>query len=348
MNISATRKKLKAAYRRYRTILLLTYQLDEKEKQQIDENYAKIDKLRSEKLLPGLKTIQKEIERLSNEYGITGNLESLELTLDDAKDNKPLIFVSKHELESVCSKYEKIMSGFPRLPKHARIGIEKFGVRRKERLVEIELYILEATLFEDMASLWNATIEASRIIEGKRSKILTKRIIALQRATAKAAFNLLEGFLNGLAFNILLTDDIELSDKDAEVLKEWDEKRKRSIQLSLRDKLIKYQRIAVGAQHPPITEDNCPEMAKLLIMHEEMRHALIHPTPMPKPKNDSNWNIRELVYLNLTTEQVGELCDLTIELIFKIAHVTHNKFGDVDMWLVRRIPNGTFAEVAFS
>ena len=47
-----------------------------------------------------------------------------------------------------------------------------------------------------------------------------KKQNSLNRATIKSAFNLLEGYLNGLAFDILITDVERLSENQKKQLKE--------------------------------------------------------------------------------------------------------------------------------
>ena len=52
--------------------------------------------------------------------------------------------------------YDLALLIFPHLPPHALISIDVLGIDNSKTF---EVYMLEASLFEDMASLWNATWE---------------------------------------------------------------------------------------------------------------------------------------------------------------------------------------------
>ena len=61
----------------------------------------------------------------------------------------------------------------------------------------------------------------------------------------------------------------------------------------------------------------------------------------------SNLDIRETVYIQLSTEEVAELCDLAVDLIEKINKTNEEKFGKVDLWLHRRDEPGRFPDETF-
>src|SRR5262249_30494498 len=118
-------------------------------------------------------------------------------------ESASLAFFPKHLLASMFAHYERVFPAFLALPPHGLVGIDIHGVRDNR---SIETYLLEATLFEDMATLFNATLEEWDELESQPqpSKPGLKRLEALMRATAKAAFNLLEGYVNGIGYDIVL------------------------------------------------------------------------------------------------------------------------------------------------
>jgi hypothetical protein len=239
------------------------------------------------------------------------------------------------------ASYEQLLSHVPELPPHARIGIDVRGVLDKSKL---EVFLLEAALFEDMASLWNLTLATAEPYKPNTDKQVFKRTLALTRATAKAAFNFIEGYLNGMATDILEVDVVSESDKTK--LQEWDEQRDRVRFLSLRDKLLQYPKIAVNAPHPLLSETNCPEIKLIVKLEQEIRHSLIHPTPLFDVRRSEYY--REGAYYRLHKESVAELCDCVVELVFKLNAAIGEKYAKVDHWLYRRNQEGTFPPEAFT
>jgi len=239
-------------------------------------------------------------------------------------------------------RYERVLPIFSKLPLHARIIIDVFAINRER---ELETFQLEAALFEDMATLWNALLDAESFVN-ERHVVGIKRRNALMRAVARAVFSLLEGMLNCIALDILIGRSSSLSQDDRDKLEERDSRREKSRLLSLRDKLLQYPRIALGNPHPPLQESNCPEMAFLLGKEETIRHALIHPTPLVR--DQENLFTRESAYLMLSTKDVGELCDSVISLIEKLLRTVGPDFGDAELWIHRRGENGRFPPECFT
>jgi hypothetical protein len=208
----------------------------------------------------------------------------------------------------------------------------------------IDIFQLELSIFYDMAILWNSAFDVanSTCQSDAVNPIRIKRLAAILRATAKAAFNLLEAYLNGMGLDILLTRQV--SEKDKTRLTEWDEAKSRPSLLSLRDKLLQYPKIALQAAHPPINEATCPAMKRLLELEQDVRHALIHPTPRVNKSRPSE--LRERVHLGFTLPEAAEVVDCVIELILKLSETTNHMFGNVNYWLYRREPSGLFPNEA--
>lgn len=193
-----------------------------------------------------------------------------------------------------------------------------------------------------MATLWNAAATATEAEEPQTTVPDTKRAAALSRATAKAAFNLLEGYLNGLAVDVQLL--FTVSAKEKTLLQEWDEAKNRPVRLSLRDKILEYVKLAAHAQHPPVQESNSKAMQVVLATETAVRHALIHPTPRLLTGEAT---YRENVYLNLTLQQVEGVCDAVSELIPQIGAAVGPSFGDVDLWLFDRNESNRYPDRTF-
>lgn len=344
---SNLRKKVGLMYRKYRAIMIFTSGITRSERKKIDRSLKILPTLTRREILSRLPELEKLLKELSERYGVKGTLSQMEYLIN-AKSPLPgetnLLLSKFHIQDELFDHYERALPIFSDLPPHARIGIDVFGLRKQER--KMEFVLLEASLFEDMAALWNNTLEVSKLVsaDSNENAELIKLKNALKRATAKAVFNLLEGYLNGIALDISLTRDIT----PAETIKltEWDAQHSRPRPLSLRDKLLQYPKIALKKKHPPLDENNCPEMAKTLELEQRIRHSLIHPKPGVEHGSGAG-AVRETVYIQLSTEEVAELCDLVIELIGKINRTVEEKFGKVDLWLQRRDESGRFPDETF-
>ena len=340
-SLSLRRRKAEDLYRKFRAILILTNRLDPIERMKIDYTLKSIPTASPKWIDSRIPELSKEVKRLSLVFGVIGSTSDMENYIDFDNDEKyPINFVPKYDMDQFFKNYERILPDYSGFPPHALIGIELEGVPNKNNIV---VFILEASLFEDMAALWNATLDVMEQAKAQNNIILHKQETAFKRATAKAAFNLLEGYLNGMALDILKTKRVSLKDKAK--LTEWDQDRERPKFLTLRDKLLQYPKIALGVTHPPLDESRCSYMAEVLDLEQSVRHALIHPTP--KIDGRPEYGYRELVLFQLTVEEVGHLCDIVIELIFELHKITNGAFGRINNWLHRREPNGRFANNAF-
>ncbi len=346
---SNLRKKVELMYRKYRVIMIFATGITQTERRKIDRSLKVLPTLSRREILARLPELKKLLDELSDRYGVKGNLKQME-NLINGKSTIPgdtHLLLTKFDIqEKLFDHYERALPIFSDLPAHARIGIDVFGIRKQKR--KFEFVLLEASLFEDVAALWNNTLEVSELLRTTQNDNpeLIKRKNALKRATAKAVFNLIEGYLNGIALDILLIQDTTPVEKIK--LKEWDEESSRPRPLSLRDKLLQYPKIALKTKHPPLDERNCQEMAKILELEQRIRHSLIHPKPEPEVEHIcSAYRIREIVYIQLSTDEVAELCDLSVGLIRKISNTIGEEFGKVDLWLNRRDESGRFPEETF-
>src|SRR5258706_557764 len=338
-----TKSKIILLYRQYRAILILTNNLSATERGKIDRSLDRLPQMEIEEIRKKLPKIQELTRKLFNVYGVIGTLDEFELLSAVSKREKGsshINYVAKSYIERVFAHYEHVIPIFSELPPHARIGIP-YGIEIKG---EIEVFILEVSLFEDMAALWNTSLELSNSLKLEYSKERKKQMNALLRATTKAVFNFIEGYLNSLALDILTTQAV--SPKDEILLTEWDETKKRPVFLTLRDKLLKYPKIAIGALEPPLSESNCPELVQIVAFEKELRHPLTHPNPQISPK-DKSFD-REQMYMNIEITEVAQICDLTIELIHKIDKVMNHQYGGVNNWLIKRENTGYFPEKVFT
>lgn len=335
------RRRIHRMYRKYRAILVLTNATTADDRIRVDSNLSRLTRMPAAKLRANAKELDRELKRLVDHYGVVASLEELEKVFDQPLKRQGTVqYISKYDLSAMFEHYERALPIFPHLPQHGRVAVDTAAVRTDRSLA---WFVLEASLFEDMAALWNAAVAASRIAERTESTLPQfKLATSLRRATVKAAFNLIEGYLNGIALDVLLLRKVP---PEIEVkLEEWDPERNRPVRLTLRDKILQYVKIACAVEHPPIQESNSAAMRTILEAESRVRHALIHPTARVTPEDTAS---RETVFFDLSLEAVAEICDAVVALIREIAAVVGNDFGDVGWWTYERTEDECYPEAAF-
>ncbi len=340
---SNLRRRADNAYREYRAILIIANLLTGQERRWIDRSVEVLPSLPRPRLNAEYRIIRQKLGELRRKLGTKADLPALEKLLSTPTRKGSILYVPKLVMESdYLSHYGRVWPHVASLPPHALIGIDTTGVMHPTR-PETNWKLLEASLFEDMASLWNATLDAASVFSKSADAVTIKSLDALTRATARAAFALLEGYLSGLGYDLLLTETLPL--ENANDLAEWNQKTGRRRWLTLRDKLLRYPKIALGVEHPPLQEDNCPEMKFILEKEEPVRHALIHPTPKVEPWRETAH--RQQAFYELTVKDTEKIVDAVINLIRKINFVVQERFGKVDRWLHDRGADGRFAGEVF-
>lgn len=330
--VDTFRERMVRAYRKYRAILILTNGVCADDRIYLDSTAARIGTMPAARLRSRAKDLFAAVRRAEQLYGVIGSLEQLEaITSQPPQGEGTVMYLAKAAVSQLFTRYDRALPNFDRMPPHARIGIDIAAVQID--VGKVSIFHLEASLFEDMAALWNAAASASQRDE-TTAPTEVKTAVALRRATIKAAFNLLEAYVNGIALDILLLRNVP--PEIEATLDEWDAARNRPVRLSLRDKLLQYPKIAMQVEHPPVQESNSPAMATVLAAEALLRHALIHPTARVSPGENHS---REQTLMDMPLSEVGLICDAIVALIRQIGGMLPPEFGDVNMWVFDRTNN---------
>lgn len=182
------------------------------------------------------------------------------------------------EFEQKYGKFkEKVLKG---MPKHVTVVISLWGLQFK---------FPEDFLSKDICDGTQMLIEGLRELEpyqrvnfqNARNNqeligTLTRRADFVMRATVLGCFNLLESFLNGLAWEFC---------QDQKKLSELSENKKKIIQdnsgTSLRKKIIDYPEIISGKKFEPKITTLISERVGQI---KPYRDSLVHPSPFDAPK----------------------------------------------------------------
>lgn len=289
--------------------------------------------------------IKGEMSNLRKHYGVkVPNSTILEL-VEKAKSGpkKKLLLIPKYLLNDIFSRYTNIIPDFNEFPNHMRIGLD-LGVFRKKQGT-VELYLLEAIIFENMCALFNLLKKyQSEKQKADASKKDIKTYNALQKSTVVFAFFFVESYLNGIAFDFYSKNEDVLDYKTKALLTEWDSEKNRRLNLSLKEKILKYPRIIKGLEHPPVQESNSIEFDFIVNTAKLFRDSIVHASPkFDLEKYDP---VKEKLFFDMTIDDVEQTVDYSIRLVERIEKEIS---GTTDRlwWLCKRGRNGAFPESAF-
>jgi len=204
--------------------------------------------------------------------------------------------------------------------------------------------LLEQSLYEDMCVLFNS---AKRLADSDAdSPLKNAQEQAFCRSALTAAFNFVEAYLNGIAVDYLSAHHQTVSEGHRMELSEWDHVKQRSRFLSLKDKLVRYPRIVLGAKHPPLTEDNCQELKFIVQQAKLTRDAIVHPSPAPDPRTLDLAKYTAVDLANICETQL--VVDNAVSLVRRLDMTIHGSDRRVSVWLHERDKDGYFSLGVFA
>jgi len=344
LELLKTRAKAKRLYREYESIITLINQMTVRDRSRVIASSAAIDRLKKSELRRQLHKLESEVEELRQRFGVQVSGDKLVELLEIAEAKPGLVLnIMKHALREVFSRYEEAFSRFPDLPEHAYVVIDAGKFR--EHQGEVEWRAHEVTLYEDMCALFNLAYQRNaRLNRRPDKKTVSKTASALSRSVIIAAYNFLESYFNGLALDHFLMHMDKLDDDLKCYLTEWDDSKKRTRYVSLRDKLLHYPRIVRSMKHPPFQESNSKELSFLLGTGKLLRDSIVHSSAFGKGRPSGPDAMEPL--LNLEFRDVEAVVDNAIVLIRKTEQLVIGHDRRID-WLLDRGGDGLFSEQVF-
>jgi hypothetical protein len=342
--MSAEKRRVEMKVRQLRAMCLLSCSLGADLRKDLERDLARIPEMHKKELLQLEKRADATVAEIGRRLGLRKTPEEC-LAYVDEMEQAPgeMPWLRKRGIEDEWfSNLADVLPKGNLYPPHTRFGIDVKGYMP----AGLEFRLLEASLFESAALLWNDTA-ASEVPDRDLgamgdSKIPWKRHEELKRSAVRGVFALLEGYLNGIALDVELTTDLTtLSVNARELILEHNDDGKARFK-TLREKTFSYPRIALGLEHSPVQETN--EHVKWILAHErELRDAIVHPTP----RAEDGAPIREQVYYDTDFAVVRDLVDQTTGLIRYVDTLLNGRFGRVELWLRDRGPDGLFPSETF-
>lgn len=298
----------------------------------IQSNKERIEGANKAQLQSYIQKVSSHIRERRTEYGVRASREQLIAFLEKAEAAPPGQFYlpTVAELREFFQDYARVWPDSRLMPAHARIFFDAHG---RETFGNVR--ILEATIYEDMAALWNLLHDR----KGLNLDICTpkerKTYYALCRSTVTAAVYFVEAYLNGLAFDYSTDHSTSLTEEEKGILSDFDFSKNRSRYLSLRDKFIKYQRIILQETHAPLQPNNFQPLKRLLEISESIRSPLAHPAPH-----------KEIEIYWVKIETASDAVDSAIASVIRLESLIRGDLRRV-LWLLKRSDGGEFSEKVF-
>ena len=330
----------------YEAMVIFLGQMNIDTRQSLDIQSNLLGSLTKQQLKNATNELTIKIGRLRKKFGATRPIGEYARILSKApytQDGSVIMFPA-HLAVALFKKYPELAETLHKkeMPWHTRIELDARGQFKPQGTWEFR--ILEAVLFEDMCFFWNEACERqTQSDDPYANKHAFKKEMALYRAAISSAFYMVEAFCNGIAFEILITKKSELSERELELVTEWDATRNRPRHLSIRQKLLKYPRLLLRATSSPLQENNCPDLSFFLSSAKGFRDSIVHANPgtgvdtFAAPK----WQSFE----RITREECARVIDSSISVVDQIA-TSIQRQGTV-FWLQRRQQDGTFNESVF-
>jgi hypothetical protein len=230
---------------------------------------------------------------------------------------------------------EGVLRGAPR---HSTIMISPWGLQTE--YPEMHLVRDMAVAFNSAVSIEAEIMQHEGIPWAKAKQHETRKHIADLRTRALfhrrmcllSCFNLIEAYINGVAWDFTESHDIlGLSKNKQDVLT--------SSQASILDKVVKIPEIVTGASPGPLTQDQDPLKAFREII-KPFRDSIVHASPFSAPARFGGYDKLSKVY-ELTLQTARDTVDLTVDIIGRV-HRFVGGDGSFPAWLPSRGTDGKF------
>ncbi len=183
---------------------------------------------------------------------------------------------------------EKVLNGNPA---HITVSVSLWGLQFRIPEGELARDIVEAADLGTNAQEQLKRFERSTQAELSRNRnaigsLLRQKMFAA-RSGVIACFNLMEAYLNGIAWDFLRTADTTLlSNRSKKLLED-------STSASIREKLLKYPEIISGVS---AWNMNDADVMHFLEVVKPFRDSLVHPSPFAAPERFGGYDKLRLLY----------------------------------------------------
>jgi len=228
-------------------------------------------------------------------------------------------------------------------PRHSTIVISSWGLQTeypemhlaRDMAVAFNLaHSLDGEIRQHEGMSWTRAKQGE--VRKQIADFLTRAALH-KRMCVLSCFNLIEAYINGVAWDFTESHDISgLSKNKQDVLK--------SGPSSLLDKVVRVPEIVTGQSPGPLTLDKDP-LKSLKDIIKPFRDSIVHASPFSAPDRFGGYDKLSRVY-ELTLETTRSAVDLTVDVIRRIYRFLGGD-GDRPPWLPPRDTDGRFEEKWF-
>jgi hypothetical protein len=223
-------------------------------------------------------------------------------------------------------------------PEHATICLSPWGLQTEYPEMHLskdvaisynEVVTIEHSLKEYKRTSWRKAKESD-----VRNAVadLHRRGAFCRRMCLLSCFNLVEAYINGIAWEFVQSTDISsLSHRQQKLLTEG--------QASLLDKLVKVPALVMRQDTGPLTQDENP-LAEFRDLIKPFRDSIVHASPFGAAERFGGYDKLSRVY-ELSLETVQRSVNLTFDIIGRIHRFLGNARQLPD-WYPPRREDGTF------
>lgn len=294
----------------------------------LEADTVDLDNLPRRNLKAGSKDVKR---RLSRE--IEGFCARNFQNMDEQKLSKLYAAIKRHRgLELPLSEFENQFSPIqPKVlkgqPKHLTVCISLWG---------LQFQFPEEGMAKDLIEALNMAMEVEIGLENYKNKhhsdnkesrthigTLIRQSSFASRAVIMICFNLIEAYLNGLAWDYVQTSGTNnLSNRKKSLLED-------TTQVSTRDKLMKYPMTVTGRQ---LWEEPDKELEAFMGTLNPFRDSLMHPSPFSAPEKHGGYDKLRLFYrvdceIGLITAR------LLANLVKRIQRHVHGEKTTLPVWI---------------
>lgn len=250
--------------------------------------------------------------------------------------NSQLRLPLKEFAELIGQPQEGVLRGSPR---HSTIAISPWGLQTEYPELHLVRDVAVAfnsamTLDTEITQLGGTTWSKAKEDETRiHIADINTRAAFFRRVCVLSCFNLIEAYINGIAWDFTETHDISgLSKNEQELLTGGQDG-------TFLKKVVRIPEIVTGKSPGPLTQDKDP----LLTFRETIkpfRDSIVHASPFSAPAKFGGYDKLSKVY-DLTLQTARSTVDLTVEIIGHV-HRFIDGGGQFPKWLPPRGSNGEF------
>ena len=211
-------------------------------------------------------------------------------------------------------------------PAHLTVSVSLWGFQLKVPEEQLARDVMEAAELardsEDKLAAYESLTHAATLKNRDDIRALQRKKLFAARAAVIACFNLMEAYLNGLAWDyVRTTNPATLSSRSRKLLDD-------SASASIRDKLRKYPEIISGET---IWAEPDSDLTGFLDIVKPFRDSLVHPSPFSAPQKFGGYDKLRLLYrIDSDTAQLA--ASLTACLIARIHKHLRGDSASLPSW----------------